>query len=255
MAFPTFPCRKPSRSTNFSPPPSAWSNTSRRRPIRLQIRSPFRRITPMDAAILSAQEQRAAYSARLRAAHLKEGYSYDDDGKFQTRPYWPLEPVNRVKPHLWKWSEVRALVQGAGELVGLGRGSVSYDRRVLALTNPGLDGEYSLSGTLFGDIQLIQPGEGAPCHRHTPCAARFIFEGQGWTTVEGERTSLAPGDVVFTGQFTWHDHGNAGDTDLMFLDVLDIPLLQYLAASVWEFDYERVTGSAENRHHPTQTMN
>lgn len=180
-------------------------------------------------------DRRREFHERLRALHLSEGFSYDDDGKFQTRPYWPLEPVNGVRPHLWRWSEVREVVRESAQLVGLGRGETSYDRRVVALTNPGLGGERALTTTLFGDIQLIQPGEGAPCHRHTPSAARFLFEGRGWTTVEGERATLRPGDVVFTGPHTWHDHGNDGDEDLLFLDVLDIPLLQFLGASVWEF--------------------
>lgn len=196
--------------------------------------------------------RRREFHERLRAMHLSEGFSYDDDGKFQTRPYWPLEPVNGVKPHLWRWSEVREIVRESGDLVGLGRGETSYDRRVVALTNPGLGGERALTTTLFGDIQLIRPGEGAPCHRHTPAAARFIFEGRGWTSVEGERASLRPGDVVFTGSHTWHDHANDGDTDLLFLDILDIPLLQYLGASVWEFDYESVTGTEDDCHQPVQ---
>lgn len=198
------------------------------------------------------QERRREFHDRLRALHLSEGFSYDDEGKFQTRPYWPLEPVNGVQPHLWRWSEIREIVRESGDLVGLGRGETSYDRRVVALTNPGLGGERALTTTLFGDIQLIRPGEGAPSHRHTPCAARFLFEGRGWTSVAGERVSLRPGDVVFTGQYAWHDHGNDGDTDLLFLDVLDIPLLQYLGASVWEFDYETLTGSAEDPHQPVQ---
>lgn len=206
----------------------------------------------MQSIAVDLATRRAQYSQRLRALHLAEGYSYDDDA-FNTRPYWPLQPVNKVRPHLWKWAEVRAAVAEAGELVGLGRGANNYDRRVIALTNPGLAGEYTLSGSLFGDIQFIKPGESAPCHRHTPSAARFIFEGHGgWTAVEGEKTSMRPGDVIFTGPWTWHDHGNDGQDDLLFLDVLDIPLLQYLAVSQWEFDYERVTGSADNCHHPIQ---
>jgi gentisate 1,2-dioxygenase len=202
-----------------------------------------------------AADARQAFHQRLRALHLAEGYSYDED-KFQTRPYWPLQPVNDVRPHLWRWSDIRAAVVDSGRLVGLGHGNHSYDRRVIALTNPGLGGAYSLSGSLFGDIQLIRPGEGAPCHRHTPCAARFIFEGEGgWTCVEGEKTRMRPGDVIFTGQFTWHDHGNEGPDELLFLDVLDIPITQYLAVSQWEFDYERVTGSVENRHQPVRAEN
>lgn len=207
--------------------------------------------TGIDEAL---RQRRETFHQRLRALHLSEGFSYDDDGQFQSRPYWPLEPRNGVRPHLWAWPEVREAVRASGDLVGLGRGASSYDRRVVALTNPGLGGERALTTTLFGDIQLIRPGEGAPSHRHTPCAARFIFEGRGWTSVAGERVHFEPGDVVFTGPFTWHDHRNSGTEDLLFLDVLDIPLMQYLGASMWEFDYESVTGSPQDIHHPVSAV-
>jgi gentisate 1,2-dioxygenase len=197
--------------------------------------------------------RRDAFHQRLRSLHLREGYSYDDDGNFVSRPYWPQEPKNRVRPHLWRWREVRELALAAGDMVGLGKGLSQYDRRVLALTNPGLDGEYSLSGTLFGDIQLIRPGEAAPCHRHTPCAARFILEGTGgWTTVAGDRVHVQPKDIVFTGQFPWHDHGNDGPGDFIFLDVLDIPLMYFMGTSHWEFDHERATGSVDVVNQPAQ---
>jgi gentisate 1,2-dioxygenase len=204
----------------------------------------------------SIKDQRLDYHRRLRESQMREGFSYDDDAKFVTRPYWPLEPKNRMQPHLWPWEEVKKLVKEAGVMVGLGRGSRKYDRRVLALTNPGAGDEFTLSGPLFGDIQLIQPGESAPCHRHTPSAARFILEGQGgWTTVAGERVSVKPGDVIFTGQFPWHDHGNEGPDDFIFLDILDIPLLLFTATSAWEFNCETVTGSRDVLNQPAEVTN
>jgi gentisate 1,2-dioxygenase len=202
------------------------------------------------------RKKREEFHRRLREKQLLEGYSYDDGTEFVSRPYWPLEPKNRMKPHRWKWTDVKPLVQECGEMIGLGHGGSKYDRRVLALSNPGAPGEFTLSGTLFGDIQLIRPGESAPCHRHTPCATRFILEGNGgWTNVAGERVHLAPGDVVYTGQFPWHDHHNGGADDFIFLDVLDIPLLQFTGTSAWEFDFESVTGSKENVNQPATVTN
>jgi len=197
------------------------------------------------------QKKRELFHRKLRRHEMLEGYSYDDGKDFVTRPYWPLEPRNAMLPHLWRWDDIRSLVIECGEMIGVGHGSKKYDRRVLALSNPGGKGDFTLSGTLFGDIQLICPGEAVPCHRHTPCATRFIMEGSGgWTTVSGDRVHVAPGDIVHTGQFPWHDHGNNGPDDFIFLDVLDIPLLLFTATSSWEFNYEAVTGSLENHSQP-----
>jgi len=197
------------------------------------------------------QKKREIFHRKLREQELLEGYSYDDGKNFVTRPYWPHEPKNRMQAHLWRWQDVRPLIVECGDMIGLGRGSSKYDRRVLALSNPGGNGEFTMTGTLFGDIQIIRPGEAAPCHRHTPAATRFILEGQGgWTTVAGDRVHVKPGDIVHTGQFPWHDHGNDGPDDFIFLDVLDIPLLFFTGTSCWEFDYAPVTGSAENVNQP-----
>lgn len=188
-------------------------------------------------------KRRLDFHEKLKNKFVLEGFSYDDQTQFVTRPYWPYEPKNAIKPHLWKWEEVLPLVKECGELIGLGRGSSHYDRRVLALSNPGSNYDYTTSGTLFADIQLIKPGESAPCHRHTPCATRFIMQGEGgWTTVNGDRKRVRPGDIVYTGQFPWHDHGNDGPEDFIFLDVLDIPLLYFTATSSWEFDFAPITG-------------
>ena len=199
------------------------------------------------------KKMREAFHRKLRSRDLLEGFSYDDSEVFHSRPYWPLEPKNNMAPHLWKWSDVWPLILESGEMVGLGKGAKKYDRRVLALSNPGSQGDFTLTGTLFGDYQLIRPGESAPCHRHTPSATRFILGGTGgWTSVSGEKVHLAPGDIVHTGQFPWHDHGNEGKDDFVFLDVLDIPLLYFTGTSCWEFDSESVTGSKEVTAQPVE---
>ncbi|MCT9872326.1 cupin domain-containing protein, partial [Paenarthrobacter aurescens] len=82
--------------------------------------------------------------------------------------------------------------------------------RVLILENPGLPGQASITQSLYAGLQLILPGEIAPSHRHTQSALRFIVEGRGaYTAVNGERTTMHPGDFIITPSWTWHDHGNA----------------------------------------------
>jgi gentisate 1,2-dioxygenase len=108
-------------------------------------------------------------------------------------------------------------------------------RRVLMLMNPGLGGEASITGSLFAGLQLIMPGEVAPAHRHTQSALRFIIEGHGaYTAVDGERTLMEPGDFVITPSWTWHDHGNDTSEPMVWLDGLDVQLVNLLNASFAE---------------------
>ncbi len=208
-----------------------------------------------DESIFAGHPERLAFHRKLRSLQLTEGYSYDDDGNMRPRPYWPTQPKNDTLPFHWPWATLKDTIREAGTLVGLGHGKKTYDRRVIALTNPGLGGEYAVTRSFFADFQLIRPGESTPSHRHTPCATRFIFEGEGWTTVGDERNDFSAGDIVFTGQFPWHDHGNRGSENLLFLDVLDIPLLQFLGASKWEFDYWSVTGDKAQHSSPFKVHN
>lgn len=200
----------------------------------------------MDKASVKTDRQRQEqYSDRIHAMNLIEGWWWEAS-KFKPRPDQPTEPTSNVKPHIWRWADVGPAVLECGELIGLGQGAKKAERRVLVLSNPGLNGQYAVTNTFFADLQLIKPGEAAPSHRHTTTAARFIFEGHGgWTTVEGERADLEPGDFVINPQWAWHDHGNDGPDDFVFLDVLDIPLMTNLASATWDFDYVKATGDKE----------
>ena len=133
----------------------------------------------------------------------------------------PREPVSALKPHLWRWSETRPYLMEAGDLLT----AEEAERRALLLENPSLPGKSRTTATLTGAIQLVLPGEVAPAHRHTQLAVRFVLESDsGFTTVDGERTPMKPGDFIITPSWTYHDHGNTGRQPLLFLDIVDSPI-------------------------------
>jgi len=140
----------------------------------------------------------------------------------------PHERAVRPVPHLWRWSETRPLLLEAARLVDMDRA----ERRVLVLRNPGLAGAYAVTSTLFAGLQIILPGETAPSHHHTPAALRLIVEGRGaYTTVEGVKCAMEPGDFIITPSMRWHDHGHEGPEPVVWLDGLDIPLVRAFDAA------------------------
>jgi gentisate 1,2-dioxygenase len=152
----------------------------------------------------------------------------------------PKEPKPSAVPCLWRYDDVRPFVERAGQVIS----AEEAVRRVLILENPGLKGSSSVTGSLYAGLQLILPGEIAPAHRHTQSALRFIVEGRGaYTAVNGERTTMAPGDFIITPSWTWHDHGNPGDEPVVWLDGLDIPTVAFYDA-----------GFAENATSSTQSV-
>src|SRR6266481_8843902 len=107
----------------------------------------------------------------------------------------PPQPTTPCVPALWRYQTVRPYLMEAGRLIS----AREAERRVLILENPGLRGASSITRTLYAGLQLILPGEIAPSHRHAQSALRFVLEGTGaHTAVDGERTTMRPGDFILT---------------------------------------------------------
>lgn len=143
----------------------------------------------------------------------------------------PTAPAPSAVPHLWPASDVRRLIERAGESVSL----ADAERRVVMLVNPGLKHRAATSATLQANLQLVLPGETARAHRHTMSAIRFVISGSGaHTTVEGEQVTMRPGDLILTPNWTWHDHVNSGNEPMLWLDGLDRPMVTLLEQEVFE---------------------
>lgn len=163
---------------------------------------------------------------------------YDKIDQKSLTPLWEVlsglvtkEPVSPALPNIWKFDEVRPYIMEAGSLIT----AKEAERRVLILENPGLRGESRITHSLYAGLQLIMPGEIAPSHRHTASALRFIIEGDGaYTAVGGERTIMREGDFVITPPWAWHDHGNESDRPMIWMDGLDVPLVNTFDTSFAE---------------------
>ena len=147
----------------------------------------------------------------------------------------PPQPTTTCVPALWRFSEVRPYLMEAGQLIS----AEEAVRRVLVLENPGIRGQASITPSLYAGLQLILPGEIAPSHRHSQSALRFVVEGKGaYTAVDGERTTMHPGDFIITPSWTWHDHGNPSEAEggepVIWLDGLDIPTVRFYGAGFAE---------------------
>ena len=178
----------------------------------------------MSDSITSADaEARRSLKADLAAYHCRV-HQPDDP------PLFSREPQPDAQTVLWRWADLKPLLDRLGSEVDL---AASGPRRTLRLHNPGL-----VSGTtptFWASIQVILPGEIAGAHRHSASAFRFIMQGSGATTsVDGECYPMNEGDLVLTPAWTWHDHVHNGSAPMIWLDVLDISLMQSMRATFFE---------------------
>jgi gentisate 1,2-dioxygenase len=151
------------------------------------------------------------------------------------------EPRPAAVPAVWHYGPLRDYAMYFAEHLPIHEAS----RRVLMLANPALQDPPATVNTLFAGIQILLPGEQAPAHRHTANAFRFVIEGTGvYTTVDGQRAHMRPGDLMMTAGWQWHDHYHAGDSPMTWLDGLDYPLVNLLEAGFYEKypdDYQQPT--------------
>ncbi|PNQ76030.1 gentisate 1,2-dioxygenase [Erythrobacter sp. SAORIC-644] len=160
---------------------------------------------------------------------------YDEMDPKALTPLWEVlhalvkpEPKPEAIAHGWSYDEARDYLMRAGDLIS----AEQAERRVLILENPGIRGQSAITGSLYAGLQLILPGEIAPCHRHSQCALRFVMEGSGaYTALDGEKAVMNPFDLVLTPNWQWHDHGNPSDEPMIWLDGLDIPTVRLFDAT------------------------
>ena len=177
----------------------------------------------------SLQKTRDAYYARIAERGLTPLWTIMEQAV-------PSEPVPNCEPAFWNYADdIRPALLEAGDLIS----AEEAQRRVLVLNNPAL--QRGTTKTLLCAIQMIKGGEIAPAHRHTQSALRFVIEGAGaYTAVNGEKTSMKPGDLIVTPAWAWHDHGKESEGPMIWLDGLDIPLVNHLGATFSEeFDERR----------------
>lgn len=168
---------------------------------------------------------------------------YRDMDPHHLTPLWevlhalvPPQPASPCVPALWKYEQVRPFLMRAGQAIT----AEEAVRRVLIMENPALRGQSAITQSLYAGLQLILPGEVAPSHRHTQSALRFIVEGSGaFTAVNGERTTMHPGDFIITPSWTFHDHGSEAEGPVVWLDGLDIPIVRFFDAGFAENDDAR----------------
>ena len=144
------------------------------------------------------------------------------------------EPVPGCETAHWSYADVQQLLRRAAKEVS----TEDAERRVLLFKNPGLEQPFA-THTLAAGMQILLEGEVEGSHRHTQAALRLVVEGEGgYTTTNGERIWMSPGDVITTPSWCWHDHGKPTQGDLIWLDGIDVPLVNFMKLTFSEFMVE-----------------
>jgi gentisate 1,2-dioxygenase len=164
--------------------------------------------------------------------------------------------ANQMKalPHRWRWKEISPYLDRISQIAKEADvPPIEFaDRQQFLLTNPGLGGRLQVTSTIRCAISIYNPGDVAPVHVHAPNASRTILsEKGGYTTIEGERCIAERGDLILTPNGTWHDHGNDDAKPVIWADILDFPLLEFLDCNWLDDHYTGPKMSNARAQQPT----
>src|SRR5699024_3330123 len=111
-----------------------------------------------------------------------------------------------VRPCIWKGSDIQKHLEEslASEFMGEGRGAVS-------LVNEDTGDSYSVSPNINALVQVLKPGEHNNPHKHSNMAMFIVFEGQGYSIINGEKIDWEKGDVFYSPAWLSHEHCNTSD--------------------------------------------
>ena len=151
---------------------------------------------------------------------------------------------------LWRWKEYGPYLERISKIAS--QADISpiefADRQSILLTNPGLGGRLQVTNTIRCAISIYNPGDIAPAHVHSPNASRTILSDTGgYTNIEGERCEAHRGDIILTPNGTWHDHGNEDKEPVVWIDMLDWPLMEMLDCAWVDQAFKAPVGTEDGR--------
>lgn len=111
-----------------------------------------------------------------------------------------------ARPCIWKGKDIKEHLYGSESSIGEGRGAVS-------LINEDTGDAYGFSPDMNALVQVLKPGEHNDPHRHSNMAIFVVFEGKGYSIIEGEKIEWEKGDVFYSPAWLEHEHCNTSDQE------------------------------------------
>src|SRR5699024_7100207 len=110
------------------------------------------------------------------------------------------------------------------EFMGEGRGAVS-------LVNEDTGDANGISPNINGIVQVLGPREHNNPHKHSNMAIFVVFEGEGYSIINGEKIEWEKGDVFFSPAWLEHEHCNTSDSENAVLYTFqDVPTVSGMGA-------------------------
>ena len=102
--------------------------------------------------------------------------------------------------------------------------------------------------TMWTTVHCLKPGECIDMHRHTPGSMYHIIRGSGYSTINQYRIEWQTGDIFSCPSYSYHEHWNTGEEDVIMLTIQDLPTYAYNRMVSFQFgDSEETLFSHESK--------
>lgn len=182
-------------------------------------------LTSGEAAVIAEEQEKAR-----RARDFAQRVELTEDGAALLGYEYLIDiDVIESKALLWRWKQVS---EHLGKVHGIGKGYTG--RRLYVLYNPATERRIGTSHAFFATIASVPPGMVDIPHRHTSAAINYYFQGNGRSTVMGEKFEWEAGDLMLSAP-GWAVHNHASrDQGFHALTIQDHPLHIALDSLLWQ---------------------
>lgn len=138
------------------------------------------------------------------------------------RPAWEAPKVDHSSLWHYKWDRTYDALWRLAQV-----GSSPFDDIAMEYSDPVTGGP--VLRTMACWIQMLRPGLSTQAHRHSSSAVYQVFQGEGYTVVDGQRIDWTAGDLFVVPSWTWHEFVNESGQEAILFSIQDTPLMKSLA--------------------------
>ncbi|ESU71764.1 MULTISPECIES: cupin domain-containing protein [Geobacillus] len=176
------------------------------------------------------------YPERLQEPEVPDNYSAQRYEGGMVRPISDRYP-KKAPLAAYKWKRTHEALEGLSRFE-----PDPYDGYAVEYINPST-GETACP-TIASWMQKLPKGFHTKAHRHTHASIYHVFEGSGYTIINGVRFDWEKGDFFVVPNWAWHEH--VAEEDSYLFSTNDLPILE-------KFGLEREEAFENNNGHQTVT--
>jgi gentisate 1,2-dioxygenase len=150
------------------------------------------------------------------------------------RPAWEEYETPNSPLWIYKWNRTLEALNNLAEV-----DASPFDDVALEYSDPTTGGP--VLRTMACGIQMIRPGIHTKAHRHSSSAVFQVFQGEGYSVINGQRFDWSEGDFFVIPSWAWHEYANVSDRPAILFNIQDKPVMKALAL-LKEEPYEENSG-------------